>query len=303
MLSVRSPASKQKPVKNPEFVPIGDLAFLWIEGQDAEDFAQAQFMNDVHALPPGDWQWSGQLNAQGRVLALFALARPAPGRLLLALLDTDPQAFAENLKRYVFRRKLSIGIETGLHAHARFDNDAPAPQHGSSGTDRQRLRIAANGAIGFDCSGEGGDRELWALPADSPPPTDPMASRRWREADLRHGLPRWPRGSAPRWTPHMLSLERLRAFSVKKGCYPGQEIVARTHYLGQSKRRAWWLQGQGLAAEQPVQDGSGQELGILLEASADGSGALAILALAAPAPLRAGTGPAQALPLLDGLAR
>ena len=49
-------------------------------------------------------------------------------------------------------------------------------------------------------------------------------------------MPRLRPSEADRWTPQQLSLDRLRAYSVKKGCYPGQEIVARTHFLGQAKR-------------------------------------------------------------------
>jgi tRNA-modifying protein YgfZ len=54
------------------------------------------------------------------------------------------------------------------------------------------------------------------------------------------------------WTPQMLNLEHLHAFSLKKGCYPGQEIVARTHYLGQAKRQLRIIQGAHLALELPV---------------------------------------------------
>ena len=58
----------------------------------------------------------------------------------------------------------------------------------------------------------------------------------WRQWDLRFGLPRLDASQQEQWTPQQLSLERLRAFSVSKGCYPGQEIVARTHFLGKAKR-------------------------------------------------------------------
>ena len=58
----------------------------------------------------------------------------------------------------------------------------------------------------------------------------------WRVQDLQHGLPRLSAAQREQWTAQQLSLERLPAFSVKKGCYPGQEIVARTHFLGKAKR-------------------------------------------------------------------
>src|SRR3546814_18548254 len=87
----------------------------------------------------------------------------------------------------------------------------------------------------FDFSGDGGARTLWAGPGLAS--TDDLDARaRWAAFDLAHGLPRLAESQIEKWTPQQLSLERLHAYSVKKGCYPGQEIVARTHFLGQAKR-------------------------------------------------------------------
>src|SRR5690606_35236266 len=70
---------------------------------------------------------------------------------------------------------------------------------------------------------------------------------RWRRADLRLGVPYIAADAAngQQFIPQWLSLERLDAFNLKKGCDPGQEIVARMHYLGQSKRAAYRLRGNG----------------------------------------------------------
>lgn len=78
------------------------------------------------------------------------------------------------------------------------------------------------------------------------------------------------------WTPQMLSLQRLNAFSLKKGCYPGQEIVARTHYLGKSKRQLVALGGQGLSAGETVQQ-NGQDAGKVVNANRAGSFGVAVL--------------------------
>ena len=83
---------------------------------------------------------------------------------------------------------------------------------------------------------------------------------------------------AEAWTPQMLSLERLAAFSLKKGCYPGQEIVARTHYLGKSKRSLVRIEGRDLASGQSLLGGAGEELGQLASATDDGRQALAVAA-------------------------
>jgi folate-binding protein YgfZ len=80
-----------------------------------------------------------------------------------------------------------------------------------------------------------------------------------------------------RWTPQMLSLQSLNAFSLKKGCYPGQEIVARTHYLGKSKRQLVELEGLGLAEGQAVQL-NGEDVGNVVNANQAGTFGVAVLA-------------------------
>ena len=131
---------------------------------------------------------------------------------------------------------------------------------------------------------------------------DDAARERWDAFDLAHGLPRLPESQAGQWTPQQLSLERLRAFSVSKGCYPGQEIVARTHFLGQAKR------GLGLfesatplpAATEVTDDGRG--IGTIIASA--GNLSLAVLPLEHPdAGIVAAGLPLHRRPLADGLAR
>lgn len=336
MLSTRSPTFKPRAVKNseldsraaahdqagikdqgparpgcdpridPALLPqLDDLAVLRLHGPDAESFAQSQFMNDVLALAPGRWHWNGWLSAKGRVQALFALGRPAAGELLLVLLDQPAAPFCESLRRFVLRRRVAIIDEAGFAVHAEFP-DGPS----SADTDaaaRDRLQRDAGGAIGFDVGGDGGGRIAWIAPraarGGGPVPDDAGARARWRRDDLRHGLPRVATGTGLAFTPHMLSLDRLKAFSVRKGCYPGQEIVARTHFLGQSKRQGWWIEGTGLAAGQPVHALDGREVGSLVEVDAGRRGGLAVAALEAPGPVRCGDGAALATVPLGGLAR
>ena len=104
------------------------------------------------------------------------------------------------------------------------------------------------------------------------------------------------------WTPQQLGLDRLNGYSVKKGCYPGQEIVARTHFLGKAKRAVQLLHtaAPAQAGDGVQQDGAG--LGTI--ASVAGDLALAVLPLeASDADLQVGDAVAQRMPLLDGLAR
>ena len=106
---------------------------------------------------------------------------------------------------------------------------------------------------------------------------------RWYLADLAAGIP-YIGADGPasgQFVPQWLSLQQLQAFSVKKGCYPGQEIVSRMHFLGQSKRAAFRLKGPGAPppAQARVLSGDDRSLGEIVWASADGEGwqALAVL--------------------------
>lgn len=296
MLSTRSPTFKHGTVKSIENARLGDITLLSMHGPDAEAFAQAQTMNDVLALPLGHWHWNGWLSAKGRVLALFALVRRSPGDLLLAVLDEPAEALRDGLQRFVFRSKVRLVVRDDLGAFGNTDGAAVAfaapDRFAADDGDRLTLDVGTPQA----------PRTLVIRPHGSEA-VDVEATQRWREDDLRHGLPRWPAGREHGWTPHMLSLDRLKAFSTRKGCYPGQEIVARTHFLGQSKRQAWWLDGTALVAGQAVTDAEGRPVGEVVDAAADGRGGLAVAALsAAGAVLVAGT-PAQSSPPLTGLAR
>jgi len=203
-----------------------DHHVVTLRGRDALAFAQAQFMSDVAALADGHWQWSGWLTSKGRVIALFALLKADGETLRLVLQDVDPEAFAAQLQRFVFRSKLVIEPGGDLRVGGTFE------AHSSAAGPRAAID---HEGFALDFGGDGGVRTLHAG-AGLAATADADALARWAAFDLAHGLPRLPASQAEQWTPQQLSLERLRAYSVKKGCYPGQEIVARTHFLGQAKR-------------------------------------------------------------------
>jgi len=280
---------------NGEYSAIPGWAVVALRGEDASRFAQAQFMGDVAALAPGQWQWNGWLTPKGRVIALFALLKLDEAQLLLLLADAGPGGFAADLSRFVFRSKVKVTHEARWQVAG-----ALQPPGAASG--------AAIAAVGdgweLDFGGLGGARTLRI--GSEPLAADPAVAARWRAFDLAHGLPRLSPSQAGQWTPQQLSLGRLHAYSVKKGCYPGQEIVARTHFLGQAKRGLFRLSA---AVDLPA--------GEVLPASAEeparpigevvctaGHEGLAVM------PLEAGDGPflvagtrCERQALLDGLGR
>jgi folate-binding protein YgfZ len=276
-------------------------AVLAVEGADASAFLQAQLMNDVRTLAVAHWQWTGWLNPKGRLVAMLALLRTSDNVFLLLAPDFPVVELQARLQRYVFRSKVRLHAAAGWTCAAQLDDAGPR------GPRAELAEGSAEAGWRLDMGGNQASRALWVLPPGSAlaGPVDAVATARWQALDLAHGLPRLPPEGVEAWTPQMLSLERLRAFSLSKGCYPGQEIVARTHYLGKAKRALARVEGQDLRAGESLRAADGREAGQVACARIDGREALAVVAAeTADGPwLRAGGGPALRLPLEAGLAR
>jgi folate-binding protein YgfZ len=191
-------------------------------GIDAIPFAQAQFSSDVSQLAVGAWHWSAWLDAQGRVRHLFALLRPQAERLLAWLPRGRASELATAITPYVFRSKLTIAVLPDLHLH---DAQAPAPASGTIESDADGWRIAMPGArharLGGAQPGARADGERLVA---------------WQLADVDLGMPWVASEVQAQFTAQAIGLDRLGAVSVAKGCYPGQEVVARLHFRGGNKR-------------------------------------------------------------------
>lgn len=268
---------------------------LEISGRDAAGFLHAQAMNELRNLDDGRWQWNGVLSPKGRVLALFALLRLAPDRWWAVLPDRAPQELEAHLLRFRFRARVDFTVREDLHAcgllHRHGDARGPV------------AALANDGSVLFDFSGDGA-RTLLLGP--DPGRADAASASVWRREDLRHGLPRLDAAQHDAFTPQMLSLDRLRAYSVSKGCYPGQEIVARTHFLGQAKRQLALLALAADAAPGAAVLQDGQSRGELVSTAAGEDGgplALAVLSSAAGETLEVDGRVARRLALAEGLAR
>jgi len=272
-----------------------DHGLLELAGPDAAAFAQAQCMNDVAALGDRQWHWNGWLTPKGRLVALFALLRLDGERLWLVLPDYPAAALGERLQRFVFRSRLGLQVRDDLRLAGAF----VAPTRASGPT----AAMLEDGAVELDLGAEEGPRILRIAP--TPAAAGAQASMRWRAFDLAHGLPRLPGSQSEQFTPQMLSLQRLRAFSVRKGCYPGQEIVARTHFLGQSKRGLALLASELAMAEgADVGDGT-RTIGTIASSARDQDGclALAVLPHEHADTLYVDGQPVRERPLREGLAR
>ncbi|MDO0837092.1 folate-binding protein [Xanthomonas campestris pv. campestris] len=251
----------------------------------------------MQALAIGQWQWNAWLTAKGRVIAIFALLRDEDAQLLMLLPDGNAAEIAAQLGRFVFRRKLRI-TEIALTAQGAFA--APARAQAA------HADVAAD-AIELDMGSPALPRTLVLRASDTlAAPIDlPNMDAAWRRADLQLGLVRLPDTQREQWTPQQLALDQLHAFSVKKGCYPGQEIVARTHFLGKAKRAVHLLETDAAVAPGDAVRLDGAEVGSVVSCAENVALAVLPLELAIEAgmTLSAGTSPARPLQILPGLAR
>jgi folate-binding protein YgfZ len=184
---------------------------VFMEGPDALAFAQSQFASQVTALAKHRWQFSSWLDAQGRVRNLFHLARLDDERLLLILRGGDAETFIEALRRFVFRSRVKLSVAKGSLATV----DALPLHEVEVHDDIVRLGCGSH-ALTFGANVSGDDA--------------------WQREQLRDGWPWLPDAALNELLPPALSLHRLGAVAIDKGCYPGQEIVARLHYRGGNKR-------------------------------------------------------------------
>jgi tRNA-modifying protein YgfZ len=278
-----------------------DHRLVVLQGRDALAFAQAQTMNDLGALHDGQWHWNGWLTPKGRVIALFALIRIDTDTFWMVVADADAGALAERLRRFVFRSKVSLSVRDDLRVAGRLQASDLASGNHWAGDPATMIELDLSGCLDAGHTG----RSLRLGPAVEAA-QDAAAVDAWRRAELEHGWPRLDTSQSEQWTPQQLSLDRLRAYSVKKGCYPGQEIVARTHFLGQAKRGLGLIRTASALAPGAELTAGGTTVGTVV--STAGDLALAVMPLD-PATARDDESPANGgaswvhMPMREGLSR
>lgn len=226
-------------------IPLSDLGFLRIEGADASSFLQGQLSSDLRQLSAARAQISSYSSPKGRMLAVLHLI--ADGEAILVELHRSIlDATLKRLRMFVLRSKLAItDVSTDVRALGLIGETA-AQALASAG-----LPVPA---APLDCTRDAQRglivlRRIGELPRYSligPQATiDALAATlgatasfdAWRRADIEAGVPVVYPQTADHFVPQMANLDLLDGIGFDKGCYTGQEIVARLHYLGQVKRR------------------------------------------------------------------
>ena len=272
-------------------VPLAHLGALRAAGADAASFLHGQLTNDFALLDTTRARLAGYCSAKGRLLASFVGWKTSAEEVLL-LCSTDVlPATLKRLSMFVLRAKCKLSDATaelqriglaGASATAWLGDHAPAAVWGRTerdGASIVRLPDAAGVA-----------RYLWVAPAATPAPELPAIDlAAWRWGEVQSGVASIELPTVDQFVPQMLNFELLGGVDFKKGCYPGQEIVARSQYRGTIKRRTYLFLGG--AAATPGQEvfhsaDPGQPAGMVVTAvalpgSTGGSSLLAEVKLAA----------------------
>ena len=219
------------------------LASLRVTGADAHGFLQNQLSADLRLVSPTQGLLAGWHDPKGRVLA-FLRVLPVPDGFLLVMHAGLLQAVVQRLRMFVLRAQVTLEPGPPVYGAAPaslpglLPPDAVIPPDTARGDDAMpEVLPAVTSARLSALRLPGGWLVVGQLDA-SEAGDDPEAVADWERAELEAGIPEVYPETSGEFVAQMLNLDRIGAVSFTKGCYPGQEIVARAHHLGRVKRRA-----------------------------------------------------------------
>jgi hypothetical protein len=269
------------PMTDLAIAPLDDLAILSARGADVRSFLQGQVSMDVGQLDERP-VLTGLHNAQGRCLAVLRLVQVDPGQILMALPADLAATVAAHLSKFVFR------------ARVRFENASSQWRiYGATGPDAE---AAASTRVCIPMDATGLRQMIVAPRSEALPEGDVQSRASWRLDDIAAGLPEINAGTSGMFTAQMLNLDLIGAVSFSKGCYTGQEIIARAHYLGQVKRRMQRFHTDDTRVLEPgsrIDLADGRRAQVVMASDAEGGGQemLAVTSAAATdEPVSAGAG-------------
>ncbi|HLQ26400.1 MAG TPA: hypothetical protein VK138_11045 [Acidiferrobacterales bacterium] len=270
---------------------LSHFSLIRAHGRDAEIFLQAQLSNDIKSLNQTS-RLAAYCNAQGRMLAIFRVLKSADN-FLLQLHSSLRESILKRLKMFVLRAQ--VALESADEELARI---------GLSGPDTPRLLqdlSLAPPEKTDDCRAHNG-LTLLRLPGISPrfeiigaypaiedlwrrlKPLTPVGAPAWAWLDIMAGIPTLFPPTMEAFVPQMANLDLIGGISFEKGCYPGQEIVARTHYRGRLKQRMYRGHIQDPVQPQPGEslyapNLPGQSAGTIVDAQPSPQGGYDLLAI------------------------
>ncbi|WBY02014.1 folate-binding protein [Ramlibacter tataouinensis] len=263
---------------------LSHLGVIRAQGEDAARFLHNQLTQDFALLPPDQARLAAFCTPKGRMLASFVGVAPAPDDILLL---TSRDLLAPTLKRlsmFVLRSKVKLADATADYAvHGLAGEAARGVLQGAASAPWSKRAVGAAQVVAlYPAAGQA--RALWVAPAGEPLPQGAdLPLDTWLWGEVRSGIASVTAPVSEAFVPQMLNYESVGGVNFKKGCYPGQEVVARSQFRGTLKRRAYVVHGEAaMAAGQEVFHESDREqpCGLVAQAApAPGGGWDAIVSM------------------------
>ena len=262
-------------------LPLNSLSLIRFTGPDARSFLQGQLSNDLNTLTANQSLLASCNSAQGRVQAIVRLIQRE--QVIMALLPRSMiDVTVARLRKYILRAKLSIE-DASESTQVNWADRSDLLRHGwpipdLAGEHRQQDGISVLRWT------DGQQERFLVLQPGTTGAADPSAENRWQLAEIRAGLPQVMPETHEQFVAQMLNLDVLGGISFNKGCYTGQEIIARAHFRGTVKRRMFRFEASCTAPAPGTKIlSNGETAGEVVMAANDGTRCelLAVISLAA----------------------
>ena len=229
------------------------LGVIRAQGDDAATFLQGQLTQDFALLDASHARLAGYCTAKGRMLASFIGFKSAPTEILLLCSRDILAATLKRLSMFVLRAKVKLTDASDEFMLRGLVGEAASALIGASLPPWTRIESgAASVLVLYPALGQ--PRALWIAPVGEREPTEPeISTELWQWSEVRSGIATVTQPIVEAFVPQMLNYESVGGVSFKKGCYPGQEVVARSQFRGTLKRRAYLVHSAAhMAAGQEV---------------------------------------------------
>jgi folate-binding protein YgfZ len=275
--------------------PVMHFDLLRFHGGDAKSFLQGQLTCDLDQVTSDQAQFGGYCTPKGRLLANFMLLSTPQGYLMHTPADVSASV-TDRLRKFVLRCDVKIERERSLRALGLAGPEASALLQQELGAPpRRRLAIGHHARASMvRLPGENflvvaASTEMAALWESLAKHAVPAGAQCWNWVQIQAGVPWITAATQDQFLPQMIGLDTIGGVSFDKGCYTGQEIVARTHYLGEVKRKLRLGRTRGSVRAGDALLTAGQQCGTVLNAASipgDGWALLAVVSEQADAQSR-----------------
>lgn len=272
--------------------PLTDLGLIALSGHDAIGFLHKQITSDVEKLDPASIRLAGYCTPKGRLLATFLMWKES-GQIMLQLPRTILPPVQKRLHMFVLRARVELADVSEQYVMLGLAGNAAAQvlqQWFPHLPARAYTRIANdNGTLMRLADSRRTPRYQWIVNTGQAVAAWPALTRKltavgtyaWRLSNIYAGVPTITQPTQERFVPQMVNFELIGGVDFKKGCYPGQEVVARSQYLGRIKRRSILAlvdaTGVDAGAEVFSSEDAGQPCGMVINAEPAGNGQSACL--------------------------